>query len=205
MSKRETAVNWRADEDRDMVSASRNGDVDAFGVLVGKYQKRAFNMAFRMIGDYDAACEIVQDTFLSAFTAIRQFRGEAKFSTWLYGICVNQARNRLKKQRVRALRETAGLDDLPDTGDGAEPREQASGDRPVDEQVVRKELQERVQRSINGLEQEYREVLVLRDIQGFSYEEIQAILNLPDGTVKSRLFRARDALRQSLKSIVGDL
>ncbi|OPY93442.1 MAG: ECF RNA polymerase sigma-E factor [Syntrophaceae bacterium PtaU1.Bin231] len=193
------------DEDGELVSACRQGDVNAFGVLVAKYQKRAFNIAYRMIGDYEEASDTVQDAFLSAYRSIKKFRGEAKFSTWLYGICINHAKNRLKQARSRSRHEGPSMDDPVQTDDGLFVPDPAGDDPPPDEQVERRELQAMVQGCINGLEAEYREVLILRDIQGFSYEEISVILNIPDGTVKSRLFRARDTLKNSLKAVIGDL
>jgi RNA polymerase sigma-70 factor (ECF subfamily) len=194
-----------AEEDFKLVSAAQAGEVDAFEKLVRKHQKRMLNIAYRIIGNYDDACETVQETFLSAYRSIKSFRKEAAFSTWLCGICLNQARNRLKKTRSRARHEVQPTDDPLDTEEGAFARETTSDCPSVIEQMERKELQERVQECMNRLEDEYREVLVLRDIQGFSYEEISDILKVPDGTVKSRLFRARDALKNSLKKALGDL
>lgn len=194
-----------ADEDHDLVTACQKGDADAFGVLVAKYQKKAFNIAFRMMGDYDETADTVQEAFLSAFRSIKKFRGEAKFSTWLYGICVNQARNRLKQARRRSLHEGTSIDEPIETEDGCHVLEPADDDPPPDEQLRVKDLQDTVQECIGRLGEEFREVLVLRDIHGFSYEEIRDILDIPDGTVKSRLFRARDVLRDSLKGKIGDL
>lgn len=194
-----------ADEDHDLVTACQKGDADAFGVLVAKYQKKAFNIAFRMMGDYDETADTVQEAFLSAFRSIKKFRGEAKFSTWLYGICVNQVRNRLKQARRRSLHEGTSIDEPIETEDGCHVLEPADDDPPPDEQLRVKDLQGTVQECIGRLGEEFREVLVLRDIHGFSYEEIRDILDIPDGTVKSRLFRARDVLRDSLKGKIGDL
>jgi RNA polymerase sigma-70 factor (ECF subfamily) len=193
------------DEDYELVSACRKGDVDAFGVLVAKYQKKTFNIVYRMMGDYEEASDTVQGAFLSAFRSIKKFRGEARFSTWLYGICVNEARNRLKQARSRSRHEGPSIDDPIQTNDGVFFLDPPGDDPLPDEQLERKELQTAVQKCIDSLDDEYREVLVLRDIQGFSYDEIRDILNIPDGTVKSRLFRARDALKTGLRGLLGDL
>ncbi len=193
------------DEDYEAVSACQKGDVDAFEPLVEKYQKKMLNVVYRMTGDYEEACEIVQEAFLSAYRAIKKFRGEARFATWLYGITVNHARNRIKQTQSRLRHEIPSLDDPVETEDGQLTRDPPSGEAPIEEQLERKEMQMKVQECINGLEEEYREVLVLRDIQGFSYEEIHDILKIPDGTVKSRLFRARDAMKHCLKRVMGDL
>jgi RNA polymerase sigma-70 factor (ECF subfamily) len=163
------------------------------------------NIAFRMIGDYDDACETVQETFLSAYRSIRRFRREAAFSTRLYGICLNHAKNRLKQRSCRSRYEAQSMDDPVETEDGSFGREMPSDHLAALEEMERKEIQERVRECRNGLDDEYREVLVLRDIQGFSYDEVRDILGIPDETVKSRLFRARDALRASLKKVFGDL
>jgi RNA polymerase sigma-70 factor (ECF subfamily) len=193
------------DEDFECVSLCQRGDIEAFRVLVDKYQRKMLNMAYRILGDYEAACEVVQDAFLSAHKSIRKFRGDAKFSTWLYRIVINVSRNRMKQLKTRLFREGISLDDAVRNEE-----RQSSVDPPAQmlsalEQLERKELQAIVQECISLLDDEHREVLVLRDIQGFSYDEIKDILNIPDGTVKSRLFRARDLLRGSLKKVLGDL
>jgi RNA polymerase sigma-70 factor (ECF subfamily) len=200
----EERVQTPADEDSQLVFACRQGEIDAFEALVEKYQKKMLNVAYRMIGDYDEACEVVQDAFLSAYRSIKKFRGEAKFSTWLYRILLNLSKNRMTQIRTRGVREVYSIDAVVETEEGSrrvEPPDE--GPSPL-EQMEKKEVDARVQGCINGLDSEYREVLVLRDIQGFSYEEIRDILKIPDGTVKSRLFRARDALKECLKKALGD-
>jgi len=194
-----------ADEDHELVGLCQKGDMDAFGALVEKHQKRMLNIAYRMIGDYEAACEAVQDAFLSAYKAIRKFRGEASFSTWLYRIVINVSKNRMKQMRIRSQREGVSIDDPVETEDGRLSKDPPAQEPSILEQLEKKEVQARVQECINSLDDEYREVLVLRDIQGFSYDEIGDILKIPDGTVKSRLFRARDTLKDCLKNILGDL
>jgi RNA polymerase sigma-70 factor, ECF subfamily len=193
------------DEDYKAVSACQKGDVDAFEALVEKYQKKMLNVAYRMTGDYEEACEIVQEAFLSAYRAIKKFRGEARFATWLYGITVNHARNRMKQMQSRSYHEVLSLDDPVETENGLMAHDPPSDEVPIVEQLETKEIQAKVQECINSLDEEYREVLVLRDIQGFSYEEIHDILKIPDGTVKSRLFRARDAMKYCLKRVISDL
>ncbi len=194
-----------ADEDDDLVSLCRKGDMDAFEALVEKYQKRMLNIAYRMIGNYEEACEAVQDTFLSAYRFIGKFRGESRFSTWLCSITINLSKNRLKQMKARSHREGSSIDAPVETEDGQLRVDLPADDPPVLEQMEKQEVQARVQECIDHLEDEYREVLVLRDVQGFSYEEIRDILKVPDGTVKSRLFRARDAMKECLKKALGDL
>jgi RNA polymerase sigma-70 factor, ECF subfamily len=195
----------QAKADSDLVSAAQAGDVHAFEELVRRHQTRMLNIAYRMTGNYEDACDAVQETFLSAYRSIKRFRKEAAFSTWLCTICLNRARNRLKQMRSRTRHEVQPLDDHMDTEEAASARDTPSDCLSVVEQMERKELQEKVQECMNRLEDDYREVLVLRDIQGFSYEEIGDILKVAEGTVKSRLFRARDALKESLKKALGEL
>ena len=191
------------DVDRAIVAECQMGDVQAFGILVEKYQKKMLNTAYRMIGDYQEACEVTQEAFLSAYRAIKKFRGEAAFSTWMTGIVLNQARNRMKQMKNRSRHETVSLDEPVMTPEGLISREAAAEDCSAAEQVEKKETARMVQDCINALDPEFREVVVLREIQGYSYEEIRDILNLPDGTVKSRLFRAREVLKETLKKRMG--
>ena len=193
------------DDDAGFVTRCRQGDTEAFAQLVRRHQKKMLNMAFRMIGDYDEACDVVQEAFLSAFRAIGKFREEARFSTWLCSIVLNQSRSHLKQRAARSDREGMSLDDPIKSGNGTSSIEHFSQDVSVIERIEKRELEAKVQRCIGSLDSEQREVLVLRDIQGFSYEEISLSLKLPQGTVRSRLFRARNALKDSLLRVLGDL
>ncbi len=193
------------DEDAEIVSLCKKGDTDAFEVLVNKYQKKMLNIAYRMIGTYDDACEIVQDAFVSAYRNLKHFRGEARFSTWLYTIVVNLSKNRLKQVTVRGHREELTLDNPMNPDERHLKREPVSGEPSALENIEKRETQKLVQGCINSLENEFREVIVLRDIQGFSYEELSDMLKMKEGTVKSRLFRAREALKNCLKRALGDL
>jgi len=206
MSKRENDKrDSPQDEDNHYVALCQRGDTNAFQVLVERYQKKMLNIAYRITGDYEEACETVQEAFLSAFKAIKKFRGEAAFSTWLTGITMNHARNRLKKIRSHSHHEGVSIDDPIGTETGQIFYDHPSQEEPIIEQLEKKELQAKVQECIGTLDDEFREVLVLRDIQEFSYDEIHAILNIPEGTIKSRLFRAREALKNCLKKVIGDL
>jgi len=194
------------DEDRECVMRCQKGDVEAFSTLVERHQKKMLNVAYRMTGDYEEACDCVQEAFLAAYRGIGNFRQEARFSTWLYEIVVNQTRNRLRKVKSRHCHE--GTIDDPSSGreafwgdcDGMPSPEESAAER-----WERKEMEEKVQACIGDLEGDFREVLVLKDIQDLSYEEIQDALHIPIGTVKSRLFRARLALKDCLLKVLGDL
>jgi RNA polymerase sigma-70 factor (ECF subfamily) len=193
------------DEDYKFVSLCKKGDVDAFEVLVKKHQKKMLNIAYRMIGSYEEACEIVQDSFVSAYKAIRDFEGKARFSTWLYTIVMNLSKNRLKQLKTQLYHEQVSIDDPVLTDDGNIKAESVSNEPSILEQLEKKEFQQKVQGCINSLDDEFKAVLILRDIQGFSYDEISKMLKIAEGTVKSRLFRSREALKICLKKVIGDL
>lgn len=192
-------------DDSHFVALCQKGDTNAFQFLVERHQKKMLNIAYRITGDYDEACETIQEAFLSAFKAIKKFRGEAAFSTWLTGITMNHARNRLKKMKSISYHEGLSMDDPVESETGQISHDHPSQEIPVIEQLEKKELQVKVQECIGSLDDEFREVLVLRDIQEFSYDEIRDILNIPEGTIKSRLFRAREAMKKCLKQVLGDI
>jgi RNA polymerase sigma-70 factor, ECF subfamily len=162
-----------------------------------------FNIAFRMIGDYEETCEVVQDTFLSAYRSLSKFRGDARFFTWLCRICLNHCKDRLKDLRSRAHYEAFSIDGQEDD-DPVSVTAISSADPPALEQLETKELQGRVQYCINALDPQLREIIVLRDLQELSYEEMADVLKLPEGTIKSRLFRAREALGRIMQRVFGD-
>ena len=191
------------DEDAALVSLCRKGEIDAFESLVERHQKKMLNIAYRMTGNYEDACEIVQDAFVAAFKSLRQFEGRSRFSTWLYTIVVNHARNHLKKPGTVASRAEYSLDEPINSEEGFIRHEPASPEPSALERLEQKDIQAHVQQCINALDSEFREVLVLRDIQGFAYDEIGSLLKIADGTVKSRLFRARESIKNCLKKLLG--
>lgn len=197
--------NQTTDEDYNLVSLCKKGNVDAFEVLVRKHQKRMLNIAYRMIGNYEDACEITQDAFVSAYKGIKDFKEKSRFSTWLYTIVLNLSRNRLNQLKIQSYREEFSFNDPVITDDSQINKEPASGETTILERLERRDVQQKVQGCINSLDSEFREVLILRDIHGFSYDEISNMLKIPEGTVKSRIFRARDILRDCLKRVIGDL
>lgn len=197
--------NQTTDEDYNLVSLCKKGNVDSFEVLVRKHQKRMLNIAYRMIGNYEDACEIVQDAFVSAYKGIKDFKEKSRFSTWLYTIVLNLSRNRLNQLKIQSYREGFSFNDPVITDDSQINNEPASGESTILERLERRDVQQKVQGCINSLDSEFREVLILRDIHSFSYDEISDMLKIPEGTVKSRLFRARDILRDYLKRVIGDL
>lgn len=193
------------DDDLKYVILCQNGDTDAYEVLVERHQKKMLNIAYRMMGDYDEACDVTQEAFLSAYRNIKKFKAEAKFSTWLYRIVVNYSKNRLKQLRNIAQREVVSVDDLGEIKTEGALCQFSPNDANPGAQMEQREREAQVQKCITSLDEEYREILVLRDIQGLSYEEIKDILKIPDGTVKSRLSRARNSLKDCLVKVIGDL
>lgn len=192
-------------EDAELVSSCKVGNIDAFEALVKKYQKKMLNIAYRMIGNYEDACDIVQDTFVSAYKSIKNFEERANFSTWLSAIVINLSRNRLKQMKIQNNREAYSIDNPVLTDEGQINLEPMSNEPSILKNLELKDTQQKVQRCINSLDNEFKEVLVLRDIQGFSYDEISDMLKIPEGTVKSRISRARYAFKDCLKKVIGEL
>ena len=181
--------------DAQLVEAALAGDRDAFGSLVTRYQDRLFNTLVRVVGSHEDAADAVQDAFVQAFTKLESFRGASQFYTWLYRIAMNVAVSRQRRRRPMASVDQA---------------KEAAGDEPLDESerpedaVLSQERVECVGRALADLGQEHRQVLVLREIEGCAYEEIAEILDLPVGTVRSRIFRARVQLKEKLASVWGE-
>jgi len=196
--------NIQEDEDRELVILCRKGDTNAFEILVRNYQKKMFNIAFRITGSREDASEVVQDAFVSAHRNLKNFQQKSRFSTWLYSITVNTSKNRLKQTLTRKAHEPHSCDDSLHADSNAKRIEPASDDPSALDLLMKKDRQKSVQECLNRLEQDFREVIVLRDIQGFSYTEIADMLSLAEGTVKSRLFRSRDAIKTCLKKLLGE-
>ncbi|MGC9333956.1 MAG: RNA polymerase sigma factor [Anaerolineae bacterium] len=176
-------------DERALISAARKGDRRAFNQLVLHYQGLAYNVAYRILGDPDAAADATQDAFLSAYRAMPKFRGGV-FKSWLLRIVTNACYDQL---RVKQRRPTSSLDDLPIEADHTHYLRD-SAEQP-DEYVERQELNRFIEAGIATLPLEQRTVLVLSDVQGMSYEEVADVLNISLGTVKSRLSRGRAKLR----------
>ncbi len=193
------------DADLDAVDRCKSGDDGAFEQLVERHQKRMLNISYRITGSYEDACEVVQDAFVSAYKNLGNFRKQSMFSAWLYAIAVNLSKNRVQQIRTRARRETLSIDDPVAGEDGEIKREPESPDPSPIEELEKKERDMKIQKCIGALDPDYRSVIVLSDIQGFSYREICAMLRIAEGTVKSRLFRARESLKDCLKRMLGEL
>jgi RNA polymerase sigma-70 factor (ECF subfamily) len=199
MSNTVTTEDQQTPDDQTLAAACRKGDTAAFECLVLRYQRMLFNVALRMSGNYDDASDIVQDALISAWHKIGEFRGEARLGTWLTAIVVNLTRNRIRQRNVSEQRSAFSLDAPGPGSDGKTFPELPDKSASALQQLEDSELKEKVQNCIGKLELQFREVLVLRDMQELSYEEVGAALKLAEGTVKSRLFRARDAVKNCLK------
>jgi RNA polymerase sigma-70 factor (ECF subfamily) len=180
-------------------------DESAFNELVVTYERRVFALVFRMLGRRDEAEDLAQEVFVQVFKAIEQFRGESKLSTWIYRIAVNLCKNRTKYLARRHAGDQDDVDAMAERVPLSRAKGATVGDvsRP-DELVEGMQLEVVVKRAIAQLEPEFREVLILRDVEDLSYEEIAAITGLPDGTVKSRIHRARGQLRALVEKAMGE-
>jgi RNA polymerase sigma-70 factor (ECF subfamily) len=180
-------------------------DESAFNELVVSYERRVFALVFRMLGNRHEAEDLAQEVFVQVFKAIDQFRGDAKLSTWIYRIAVNLCKNKSKYLARRKAGEQDDVDAMVDRAPLSAAKGVSVGDvsRP-DELVEGMQLERIVKVAIAQLEPDFREVLVLRDVEDLSYEEIAAITGLPDGTVKSRIHRARGQLRALVEKTMGE-
>lgn len=185
------------DEDRALVDRARLGDEDAFGDLVRKYQHRIVNFARALVAETADAEDVAQEAFLRAFRALRQFRGQSSFKTWLYQIAANTARTHARRRRTR--REVQLLDSArsrpDDRESGADRWASMASPENLEADVIRRD---RLDRALAALPVELRETVVLRDVEGWGYREIATALDIPIGTVESRIFRARQRLRRLL-------
>lgn len=181
-----------ADNDKILLEKAKSGDINAFEKLVEAYQRKVYNIAFRMIGSPDDAYDLAQEVLIRIYKSIGGFKEQSSFSTWVYRITTNVCLDEIRK---RKLKRTVSLDQDIKLDDSEVKREIESDDPPPDELAAKKEIKRTVTEAIGLLNEEHRTVIVLRDIQGFSYEEIAKIINCPEGTVKSRINRARQALK----------
>jgi len=193
-----------ADEAR-LIERLVRRDEAAFNALVRTYERRVFALTARMMGSRAEAEDLAQEVFVQVFKTIGAFRGESKLSTWIYRIAINLSKNRSKYLRVRHTAQQEQLESLEERG----PVAQRSGasmspiERP-DDLATGRQLENIVQAAILALEPGFRECLVLRDIEDLSYEEIGAITALPEGTVKSRIHRARAQLKELVERALGE-
>ena len=177
--------------DEELVEACQAGEASAFDVLVGRWEDRIRGAAYRFLGSEEEARDVAQEAFLKAYRALGGFKREARFSTWLYQIATNLCRDRLRRRRTRAA---VSLEELEETGPViVETRPGAH------ELLLQRDLAHAVRRAVRALNEEQREVVILKEYQGLTFLEIAQSLDLPVSTVKTRLYRGLGQLRLSLE------
>ena len=185
--------------DQKLVEKAQKGDKKAFGILVEKYNKKLTRLLSRMVRDQSEIEDIVQDSFIKAYRAINNFRGDSAFYTWLYRIGINTAKNHLVSlgRRPKAV-NSVELEDIENFADGHEMRNLET----PESTMMTNEIVTTVNQTIELLPDDLRQAISLREMDGLSYEEIADIMNCPIGTVRSRIFRARDAISDKLKPLL---
>lgn len=179
-----------------LIKRSKSGDIEAFEQLIFDYQKKAYNIALRIMSNQEDAKDMCQEAFIRIFKSIEGFKEQSSFSTWMYRIVTNVCLDEIRKRKKS---ETISLDGTYETENGEIHFETASDEDTPEKAYVRTEKKRLILKSINELSEEYKTAIVLRDIQGFSYEEIANILCCSIGTVKSRINRGRNILKNKLK------
>jgi RNA polymerase sigma-70 factor (ECF subfamily) len=192
------------DPDAAFVRAVQAGDMAAFDQLVVKHKDKLFNMVYWLLGDYQEANDCAQEIFIKVFKSIKKFRFESSFSTWLYRIAINTCKNKIKSSAYRWKEKTVSLENPESSEQGNRSYEIQNGSPSPENKLEKKERIMLIQKAVNALPQEQNRVVVLRDIQGLSYQEIVDITGLNLGTVKSRLARARLTLKERLKSQLSE-
>jgi len=184
---------------KEVIENCKAGDEKAFTEIVLHRQKRVFNIAYRMLGNSEEAKDLAQEVFISVFESIKDLKEEIKFDAWLTQITLNHCRNRWKYLKRRQYFSSDSLDDPIETEDGSMPRAITDPSDNPEILLEKKMIRQLIQRGLLELKEDQRELLVLRDLQGFSYEEMGETLGLPEGTIKSKLHRARMDLKEVLE------
>ncbi len=177
--------------DDELIRKAQTGDLHSFDILVRRYQRRIYFVAYRMVKSHDAADDIAQETFINAYLAVRSFKVGRSLFTWLYRICMNLSINYLKRQKFV----------IPESqfDEESKPLEKVAAGSDPGELLESKELESQIEKAVDSLPPKYKAVLVLRLYEDMSYEEIAATLKISVGTVMSRLFRARQRMQEMLK------
>jgi len=186
------------DLDQELVRRVQRGDSAAFDLLVRKYQHRIAALIGRYISDWSECQDVAQDTFIRAYRAIGNFRGEAQFYTWLHRIAVNTAKNHLVAHKRRPPTEDIDVGDAEQFDSGIRLRDTDTPDR----ELARQQMEQTVMRAVDALPAELRTAITLREVEGLSYDEIAQRMDCPIGTVRSRIFRAREAIDAELRPLM---
>ncbi len=186
--------------DQQLVERAQRGDKQAFDLLVIKYQRKLARLLSQFIRDAAEVEDVTQETFIKAYRSLSSFRGESAFYTWLYRIGINAAKNYLVAQKRRALNTTNGFDieDAENFEGGSQLRELNT----PESELMSRQIAQTVHQTLQALPEELRTAITLREIEGLGYEEIANIMNCPTGTVRSRIFRAREAIADKLQSVM---
>ncbi|NUS38565.1 MAG: RNA polymerase sigma factor RpoE [Lysobacter sp.] len=186
------------DLDLDLVRRVQRGDSTAFDLLVRKYQHRIAGLIGRYIADWSEVQDVAQETFLRAYRAIGNFRGDAQFYTWLHRIAVNTAKNHLVAHNRRPPTEDVDAEEAAQYESGVRLRDTDTPER----ELMRQQMEQTVVRAVEALPPELRDAVTMREVEGLSYEEIAQKMNCPIGTVRSRIFRAREAIDAQLRPLM---
>jgi len=187
---------FKIEDDKGLIAKAQEGDSYSFDLLVKKYQKKIYFLAYRMVRNHDAADDVAQETFINAYSSIKSFKLGYSFYTWLYRICMNLSINYLKRQKF-VISESQFEEEVS-------PLEKETESEDPLSLLVQKEQERKIEQAIDSLPPKYKTVFVLRVYEDLSYEEIAQALNISLGTVMSRLFRARERLQELLKDMVSD-
>ncbi|MFM2053249.1 MAG: polymerase sigma factor RpoE [Pseudomonadota bacterium] len=189
--------------DQLLVERARRGETQAFEMLVVKYQRRIERLIGRFVRDIDLVPDIAQETFIRAYRALPQFRGESAFYTWLYRIAVNTAKKALADlKRDPVLTESALASIAGDDDETNRPEHELSHDETPEAMLASREIAATVNAAIEALPEDLRQAILLREVEGLSYDEIAEVMACPIGTVRSRIFRAREAIAVKLRPLL---
>ena len=193
------------EDDRTLLTRAQGGDISAFEELVARHEEKVYGLALRMTRSEADAAEIAQDTFLSAYQHLAEFRGEAAFGSWVHRIAANNALMRLRRQRVLdVVTEDLAGPEFTERGSLADAPE-TDWSRRADDKILDEELGRAIQEATDALPEGYREVFLLKDVEGLSYEEISEMVGISVPAVKSRLHRARLALREAIDAFYKEV
>jgi RNA polymerase sigma-70 factor (ECF subfamily) len=184
--------------DQELVRRVQRGDSAAFDLLVRKYQHRIVGLIGRYVADWSECQDVAQETFLRAYRALGNFRGDAQFYTWLHRIAVNTAKNHLVASNRRPPTDDIDVDDAEQFASGMRLRDNDTPER----ELMRQQLEQTVMRAVQSLPEELRVAITLREVDGLSYDEIAKRMDCPIGTVRSRIFRAREAIDLEMKPLM---
>ncbi len=187
---------------KEVIESCKDGNEKAFGEVVLAYQRRVYNIAYRMLGNKEEAKDLAQEVFLSVFESIKNLREEVKFEPWLIQITLNHCRNQWKYLKRKKYFQSDSLDDPIETEEGEIARQVYDPSDNPETLLEKKMIQDLIQRGLLQLKEEQRQLIVLRDLQGLSYEEIGKLFSLPEGTVKSKIHRARMDLKEQLERMI---